>query len=100
MADSTDICSYDFFKQLKAQPFIDAIYLYGSRARGDEDQYSDYDLAIKCPQASREEWNHLVHLLEEAPFLNHIEPVRYDTLPEGLFKQQIDRYKKVLYAKN
>jgi predicted nucleotidyltransferase len=84
---------------MKNQPFVNAIYLYGSRARGDADSYSDYDLAIDCPTASDEEWNTLVQQMEEAPFLSHLEVVRYDQLPSSVFKQQIDKYKQVLYAK-
>lgn len=100
MPSPADITTYDFFTRLTALPCVEAVYLYGSRARGDADTYSDYDLAIHCPNAREEEWNTLVEMLENAPFLNHIEAVRYDALPDGLFKQQIDKYKQVLYAKD
>ena len=94
------ITEYIFFKKLTALPFVEAIYLYGSRARGDADDISDYDLAVVCPEATEHDWNYMVNFLEEAPFLNHIEAVRYDTLQDGVFKNQVDKYKQVLYAKN
>ena len=91
---------YNFVNKIKTLPFVEAIYLFGSRARGDADDKSDIDLAILCPEASVEDWNNIAEYLGNAPVLNHIDAVRYDTLKNGLFKQQIDKYKQVLYAKN
>lgn len=88
-----------FFQKLCAMKFVEAVYLFGSRARGDERKYSDYDLAIDCPNATLGEWQDIGELLDEAAFLDKIEYVRYDTLKDGLFKQQIDKYKKPLYVK-
>lgn len=92
--------NYRFIDQLKALPSVEEIYLFGSLARGDCDDKSDIDLAIVCPSASVEDWNNIVEYLENVPVLNHIDAVRYDTLQDGLFKQQIDKYKQVLYAKD
>lgn len=36
--------------------FIDEICLFGSRARGDNKERSDIDLAIVCPRASDTDW--------------------------------------------
>ena len=98
--DIKSIKQYSFFKQLKKLPFVEAIYLYGSRARGDFLEYSDIDLAIVCPNASTEDWFKIEEIIEEAAILNKIELKRYDKLKNDLFKKQIDKYKKVLYAKN
>jgi predicted nucleotidyltransferase len=95
-----DILCRDFFRQLTEMPFEEAIFLFGSRARGDADAISDYDLAISCPVANAEQWRRLTEILENAPFLNHVDAVRYDALPEGSFKQQIDKVKQVLYARH
>ena len=88
-----------FFQRLCALPFVNAIYLYGSRARGIHNRYSDYDLAIDCPLATVSEWNDIIELLAEAPFIDKIDAVRYDALEAGLLKEQIDKYKKVLYVR-
>ncbi len=42
-----DLNRYKFFDVLAALPFVEAIYLYGSRARGDNRNRSDIDLAIR-----------------------------------------------------
>lgn len=94
------IIEYDFFKRLCGLPFVEKIYLYGSRARGDADEISDYDLAIECPEATAEEWHGIQTMLDEASFLNKIDSIRYDALEEGLLKSQINKYKKLLYAKH
>ncbi|MEI7668782.1 MAG: nucleotidyltransferase domain-containing protein [Pseudomonadota bacterium] len=92
-----EITKQDFFKKLCSLPFINAIYLYGSRARGTNSEYSDYDLAIDCPNATTSDWNDIVEFLAEAPFIDKIDSIRYDELEDGLLKEQIDKYKKVLY---
>ena len=92
--------NYQFINRIKSLPFVEAIYLFGSRARGDADEKSDIDLAIACPNANVGDWNNIIDYLDNAPVLNYIDAVRYDTLKDGLFKQQIDKYKQVLYAKN
>ncbi len=40
--------NYQFIEKLKALPFIAEIWLFGSRARGDNGKKSDIDLAILC----------------------------------------------------
>ena len=92
--------NYQFMNRIKSLPFVEAIYLFGSRARGDANEKSDIDLAISCPSADIGQWLDIQEILDNAPVLNHIDAVRYDSLKDGLFKQQIDKYKQVLYAKN
>ncbi|WP_410526187.1 nucleotidyltransferase domain-containing protein [Rickettsia endosymbiont of Urophora cardui] len=46
---SKDIKSYLFMEKLESLPFIEEIWLFGSRARGDNNERSDIDLAIICP---------------------------------------------------
>ena len=50
------LAHYAFIDRLKALPFIEAIYLFGSRARGTERERSDIDLAIVCPMAGMRDW--------------------------------------------
>ncbi|MBI1326693.1 MAG: nucleotidyltransferase domain-containing protein [Alphaproteobacteria bacterium] len=90
---------YKLFDTWAALSFIDSIYIYGSRARGDFLPHSDIDIAINCPTASAEDWLMLESMAENAPILHKMHLQRYDSLEEGLFKDQIDKYKKVLYAK-
>jgi predicted nucleotidyltransferase len=84
---------YRFIEQLKALPFVEAIYLYGSRARGDNPERADIDLAIDCPTASREEWSQVMEIVEDADTLLHVDCVRLDQLSEGRFRDNIERDK-------
>lgn len=78
----TKLQSYAFFQKLSSLPVIEKIILYGSRARGDNQERSDIDLAIDCPQATSKEWHHIMDIVEEADTLLGIDCVRLDTLSE------------------
>jgi len=93
--------AYRFTETLKTMPFVEAIYLYGSRARGDYLERSDIDLAIVCPKASGEDWLKIMDIIEQADTLLSIDCVRYDMLEAASqLKQNIDHDKKVLYVKS
>jgi nucleotidyltransferase substrate binding protein (TIGR01987 family) len=96
----TDITYYEFFHQLKRLSFIDEIWLYGSRARGDAHKLSDIDMAIVCPRASEEEWEKIRSVVGQADTLLAIDLVRFDRLPlEDKFRESIEKYKKVLFKR-
>jgi nucleotidyltransferase substrate binding protein (TIGR01987 family) len=88
----------DIVYPLTKLPYIDEIWLFGSRARGDHHERSDIDLAILCPRATREEWDHILEIIENAPTLLHIDCVRFDEILDGkTIKENIKLHKKVLY---
>ena len=99
MMQPSELASREFFKKLSALPFVEAIWLYGSRARGDADDWSDYDLAIICPMATTEEWYIITQIAAHAGLLVKVECVRYDTIQDDIFREQINRYHEVLYDK-
>lgn len=45
-----NIRKYKFFSKLSNLPYVEAIWLYGSRARGDNQDMSDIDIAIFSPK--------------------------------------------------
>ncbi len=95
-----NIINYHFFEKLCALPFIDAIFLYGSRARGDHKERSDIDLAIVCPSATSDDWLTVLDIIEDADTLLKIDCVRFDELTDQeLLKENILRDKIILYAK-
>lgn len=96
----SDILNYNFFNQLKSLPFITEIYLYGSRARGDERSRSDIDLAVSCPSASESQWHQVLDIVEDADTLLPIDIVRLDTLPEGALRENICKDQQILYRKD
>ena len=95
------IKGYKFFKKLCEFPFVEEIWLYGSRARGDNQERSDIDIAIVCPQATRGEWLALKYdVIEEADTLLKIDCVRFDIISEeNPFRESILRDRVVLYKR-
>jgi uncharacterized protein len=94
-----EITEYEFFKKLKALPFIEKIVLFGSRARGDNMPRSDIDLAIWCPTATRYDWLKVVDIIDDADTLLKIDCVRWDAETDPRFRENIEKYQKVLYVK-
>ncbi len=92
--------NYLFFDRIKNLPFVEAIYLFGSRARGDAHEKSDIDLAIVCPSADDADWLKIVDIIDEADTLLKIDCVRLDNLANERLKAEIERDKVMLYERN
>ncbi len=94
--EKAKVAQLDFIVTLARHPVVEAIYLYGSRARGDFMEKSDIDLAINCPHASSIDWQELLDIVDAAQTLLHIDILRLDRSgPEILRK--IDQDKVCLY---
>jgi predicted nucleotidyltransferase len=65
---------------LRSLKYVQAIWLYGSRARGDNQERSDIDLAILCPTALDDDWRKINHIIATADTLLNIDCVRFDIL--------------------
>jgi predicted nucleotidyltransferase len=83
---------------LSAQPEVEKVILFGSRARGDAEERSDVDLAIAAPTASPRQWLEIVFLLEEADTLLRIDIVRWEEASVPL-QERILTEGKVLYER-
>lgn len=95
-----NIKDYDFYYHLRVLPFVEAIWLYGSRARGEGQSRSDIDLAILCPKATEEEWFEIREIINTADTLFHIDCLRFDALPKGdKLQEAILRDKMVLFER-
>jgi predicted nucleotidyltransferase len=94
------IKNYDFFKKLIAQDFIEEVWLFGSRARGNHRERSDIDLAICLTEDKETYRNYISDLLEEsADTLLKIDVVYLNDFLDEHFKKQIDQDKLILYRK-
>lgn len=96
-----DILKYKFFEKLKQLPYVDQIWLFGSRARGDNLEKSDIDIAIICPKASNQDWLEVLDILENADTLLKIDCVRFDdhNISQEL-RNNIEKDKRVIYDKD
>ena len=77
------IQDYKFFHKLASQPFVKEIWLFGSRARGDNQDRADIDLAISCPLATFQNWMAIQEIIENADTLLKIDCIRLDELDEN-----------------
>ncbi len=94
------IKNYKFLESLAKLPFIEEIWLFGSRARDTNDERSDIDIAIICPKATNSDWLQVSNILENADTLLKIDYVRFDLLKLGdKFRDNILRYKKIIYKR-
>jgi len=91
---------YQFIESLKSLPFVEQIWLFGSRARGDHHEKSDIDIAIVCPHATSENWLVVVDIVNNADTLLKIDCIQLDplTISSDLY-HRILKDRKLLYAK-
>lgn len=101
MTNSHSVLDYQFISKLKMLSFVQEIWLFGSRARGDNQDRSDIDLAILCQEASDEEWLTLMEIINEADTLLKVDCVRFEKgrISDELYNN-ILKDKKVIYVKD
>lgn len=91
---------YLFLQKIAALPFVEAIYLFGSRARGDHRERSDIDIAILCPKANENDWQSILGLIDEADTLLPIDCIRLDKeCQNSVLRLQIEQDKKLIYER-
>lgn len=95
-----DIKKYQFWEKLKNLSFVEEIWIFGSRARCDNQERSDIDLAIICPNATDDDWIKVMNIIEEADTLLKIDCLRFDKnqINSSLYKNILND-KKVIYVK-
>lgn len=98
--NSLDITKYLFFTKLTNLPFVHEIWLYGSRARQDNQNRSDIDLAILSPNASAKDWHTVLDIIDRADTLLKIDTIQFDKLDnDSAFKKNILKDHVVLYSR-
>jgi len=101
LKSNIDISHYDFCKTLQSFPFVEKIVLFGSRARKDNKERSDIDLAVFCPAATDSEWLKILDIVDEANTLLKIDCLRWDKLStESVLRKNIEKEGVFLYVKN
>ena len=50
---------------IAAIPEVHCVLLFGSRARGDADERSGFDIAIDAPRLTRDQWVDILHAAED-----------------------------------
>ena len=79
-------------------PSLEAVYLFGSRARGDHRAESDIDLAVDAPQMSAAEFSGLQGRLEALGLMYRVDLVRLQDKIDERFAGFIERDRRVFWA--
>ncbi len=93
--------NYRFYQELVDLPFVEKIILFGSRARQDNSERSDIDIALWSPQATDNDWLKVFLIIGNADTLLKIDCLRLDSLDTtSLLRKNIETEGVVLYAKD
>lgn len=65
-------------------PFVERVWLFGSRARGDNLRRSDLDIAVEASGADAVAWDRIAQAVEQTATLLPIDLVRFDRAPPDL----------------
>lgn len=91
---------YKLADHIRHCPHVEKIVLFGSRARGDERERSDIDIAVIGPEMTDEEWTDIwTYVDEEAPTLLCVDVVRWKEASDKI-RKSIEREGVVLYERH
>lgn len=69
---------------IRGLPHVERVWLFGSRARGDNLRRSDLDIAVEANRADAAGWDRIARAVEESPTLLPIDLLRFDHAPPEL----------------
>jgi uncharacterized protein len=88
-----------FLMTLARQENVNRIIVFGSRAFGDYEQYSDLDLAVDAPEMTKYKWLKLKEFaIYDLNAFIKVSLVHYSTNPEKL-KIRITQTGKIIYER-
>lgn len=89
-----------FLERLILNEKIERIILFGSRAIGDYEDYSDFDIAIDAPKISKYEWLKIKeYSIYDLKTIYRVSLVNYSTNPDNL-KESINQKGVIIYARH
>lgn len=92
-----ELKKYEFIDKIKSLPFVKELWLYGSRARGDNKDKSDIDLAVIFNRDIVDsEWYKVLDIVDNRDTLLNVDCVRFDKINDDDFRNNILKDKVVL----
>lgn len=79
----------DFVRIFRRYPQIEQVLIFGSRAKGTDKPWSDFDLAVVAPTMSDREFSRLWNEIDALPLVFKFDLVHWDRLPEERLKAKI-----------
>jgi type III restriction enzyme len=87
----------DLRRLFERTPGIEAVWMFGSRARGTARPESDVDLAVDAPGMAPAAFDALQGALMDLPTLHKIDAVHWQTVVEPVFRTEIERDRRVFW---
>lgn len=78
-------------------PGLDAVWIYGSRARGGQRKESDVDLAVDAPELDYDAFVRLKRRIEDLDLIYRLDVVHLQNVKDADFRGRIERDRKVFW---
>lgn len=79
----------EFVRIFRRYPQIEQVLIFGSRAKGTDKPWSDFDLAVVAPTMSDREFSKLWNEIDELPLVFKLDLLHWDRLALDRLKEKI-----------
>jgi len=76
---------------------VDRVWIYGSRAKREEHDRSDVDLAVDAPTLDSYRFAMLQKALDDLMLVRKVELVHWQTVGDPRFREEIERYRRIFW---
>lgn len=80
----------EFVRIFRRYPQIEQVLIFGSRAKGTDKPWSDFDLAVVAPMMSAGEFSKLWNEIDELPLVFKFDLLHWDRLASDRLKEKIE----------
>ncbi|MDF1579833.1 MAG: nucleotidyltransferase domain-containing protein [Desulfuromonadales bacterium] len=87
----------DMVRIFRSYPQIKEVLVFGSRAKGTDKPWSDFDLAVVAPELSDGDFSQLWNEVDALPLVFKIDFLHWDRLPHDRLREKIRAEGKRFY---
>lgn len=87
----------DIVQVFRRYPNIEQVLIFGSRAKGTDKPYSDFDLAVVAPNMSEQEFSRLWNDLDALELVFKLDVLHWDKLVQPKLKESIMTHSHCFY---
>jgi proline iminopeptidase len=79
----------EFVRIFRRYPQIEQVLIFGSRAKGTDKPWSDFDLAVVAPTMSAGEFSKLWNEIDDLPLVFKLDLLHWDSLAPNRLREKI-----------
>lgn len=87
----------DITRIFERYPQIEKVLIFGSRAKGTDKPWSDFDLAVVAPTLSDRDFSQLWNEIDDLPLVFKLDLLHWDKLGEIPLKEKIVQEERLFY---